>query len=72
MAAADRYFDLYDMDTSLDEKSDPVRIKEFKNEITFENVVFAYSDNESKVLKDINFTLKKGNMVAVVGETGVW
>ncbi len=70
MAAADRYFDLYDMDTSLEEKNDPVPIKEFKSEIAFKNVAFAYQDNENKVLNDINFSLKKGKMVAVVGETG--
>ncbi|MBU3144055.1 ABC transporter ATP-binding protein [Clostridium sp. CF012] len=40
-----------------------------KGEISFENVNFEYeSDNE--ILKDISFTVKKGETVAIVGPTG--
>jgi len=42
---------------------------EIKGEISFENVNFEYeSDNE--ILKDISFTVKKGETVAIVGPTG--
>lgn len=68
MAAADRYFQLMDVDTSIKEKKNPVHLKEFHHEIRFENVTFSYETK--KILDGISFTLPKGNLVAVVGETG--
>ncbi len=68
MAAADRYFQLIDIDTSLHEKENPVAIREFKNEIRFTDVVFAY--DQKKILDGINLAIPKGHVVAVVGETG--
>lgn len=44
----------------------PARIK---GKINFENVWFAYND-EDWVLKDINFEVKHGETVAIVGATG--
>ena len=70
MAAADRYFNLIDTNTQLPELTEPERLSEFKDRITFENVHFSYDENQVKVLQNINFTLKRGKMVAVVGETG--
>lgn len=39
-------------------------------EIEFRNVSFRYPDAEEYVLKDINFTAKKGETVAFIGSTG--
>lgn len=69
MAAADRYFDLIDMDTSIKEIENPVVLKEFKNEISFNDVNFSYEDNK-KIIDDLNLKIKRGRVVAVVGETG--
>ncbi len=69
MAAADRYFALIDVDTSIKEKPDAIELKEFKEEISFNDVVFSY-DGDRKILNGINFKIKKGSVVAVVGETG--
>ncbi len=69
MAAADRYFDLIDTDTSLKEIENPVSLNGFNDAVRFEDVSFSY-EGEKMVLKNIDFPLKKGNMVAVVGETG--
>ena len=68
MAAADRYFQLIDIDTSLHEKENPVTIREFRKEIRFTDVVFAY--DRKKILDGISFVIPKGHLVAVVGETG--
>lgn len=41
---------------------------DFNQDIIFKNVSFGY--NENKVLKNINFTIKHGDKIAIVGETG--
>ena len=41
-----------------------------KGEIEFKNVSFAYSDSKLPVLHDISFTVKPGQTVAIMGETG--
>ncbi|OGV56633.1 MAG: hypothetical protein A2X49_08600 [Lentisphaerae bacterium GWF2_52_8] len=69
MAAADRYFDLIDTDTSVKEHPNPVKLTDFKNEVSFNNVVFGYEPNK-KILDDVSFKIPKGSVVAVVGETG--
>jgi subfamily B ATP-binding cassette protein MsbA len=69
MAAADRYFDLLDNDTGIKEKADPVKLEEFKNEISFNDVKFAYDKNRN-ILDGINFKIPRGHVVAVVGKTG--
>ncbi len=43
--------------------------KPIKGKVTFENVWFAYA-NEQYVLKDINFEVKSGETIAFVGATG--
>ncbi|MCQ2352939.1 MAG: ABC transporter ATP-binding protein/permease [Victivallaceae bacterium] len=68
MAAADRYFELLDHDASLPEKADAVELKDFHSEIRFDHVVFRY--DTATVIDDLSFTIGKGQLVAVVGETG--
>lgn len=41
-----------------------------KGKITFENVSFIYSDGEKNVLKDVSFTVKPGQSIALLGSTG--
>ncbi len=40
------------------------------HEITFDHVTFAYPDGEEPVLKDVSFTVKKGEKLAFIGSTG--
>jgi subfamily B ATP-binding cassette protein MsbA len=69
MAAADRYFDLLDTTTALPEKPDAVELNEFRDAIEFRHVSFAYESGHD-VVRDVSFTIPRGRMVAVVGETG--
>ncbi|HML65688.1 MAG TPA: ABC transporter ATP-binding protein [Dysgonomonas sp.] len=41
-----------------------------KGEVIFRNVFFRYNGGENDVLKDINFQIKQGETIAVVGATG--
>ena len=45
-------------------------LSDIKGKIDFENVSFGYR-KDAMILKDINFSLKAGKTLAIVGETGV-
>ena len=68
--AAERIFDILDTDTSLPLPANPVRIQSFTDSIVFDNVSFAYGDDAPPVLTDIQVTIHKGQLVALVGQTG--
>ncbi|MCQ2314457.1 MAG: ABC transporter ATP-binding protein/permease [Bacteroidales bacterium] len=68
LAAVDRVFEVLDAEEVIVEKENPVSISDFKDEIKYDNVTFGYGNGD--VLKDINLTIKKGKMIALVGESG--
>ena len=68
MAAADRFFDLIDTDEALPEKADARELKSFEDKIELKEVNFYYG--QKQILQNISLTIPRGNMVAVVGETG--
>ncbi len=68
MASADRIFEILDAEEVIVEKRDALDLTEFKDSIVYDNVNFHY--NEADVLKNINLTIQKGKMIALVGESG--
>lgn len=68
LAAAERVFDILEATNAIQQAPDPVRIPDFKKQIEFRNVSFSYG--QEVVLKNINLTIKKGQMVALVGPSG--
>ncbi len=68
MASVDRLNEVLDADEKIPEMENPVPISSFKDSIEFRNVWFAY--NSEPVLKDVSFTLKKGQTLAIVGKSG--
>ncbi|GBF10400.1 ABC transporter ATP-binding protein [Tepidibacillus sp. HK-1] len=69
MASSERIFQLLDQKDSIPNPSTPIHLDKIKGEIEFDHVWFAYQ-NEDWVLRDVNFTIKPGEMVAFVGATG--
>ena len=67
MAASERIFEFLEIDD--EENPSDVKITELKEEITFENVSFGYNENE-RIIKDLSFNVKKGDKIAIIGETG--
>ncbi len=68
MASSERIFQL--LDTEVAVKSSPAGQRaEGKGHIVFENVSFAYKDDDS-VLRDVSFDVKPGERVGIVGATG--
>ena len=68
MASAERVFEILDADEVIHQKDNAKNITEFKDSIKYNNVVFRYGKDD--VLKNINLTIEKGKMVALVGESG--
>ena len=52
----------------IDESVSKVVISDFRDRIEFKNVSFAY--NGTPALKDVNLTIKKGEIVGIVGKSG--
>lgn len=69
-AAADRIFEILDTKPSIKDIKNAKIINEFKSSIIFENVSFKYEDSSEPVLKNINFKVNKGEIVALVGPSG--
>lgn len=69
-AAAIRIYEILDAEEKITESENPKQITDFKNSIEFRNVFFSYENSKENVLKDINFTIKKGQTIALVGESG--
>ena len=68
IASAERVEKILDADIAITEAPDAVALTEFKEGIEYRNVSFAYE--HQMVLKDINVHIKKGMMVALVGQSG--
>ena len=68
IASARRIFEIVDLEPIIENKPNAVALKEFKGNIEFRNVSFAY--DQKLVLKDINLVIEKGKTVALVGASG--
>ena len=69
MAMFTRIFEYYDMKPEIDDRPGAKELVNAKGEIVFDHVDFTY-DGERMILKDINFTLRSGDCVAIVGPSG--
>ena len=67
-AAAERVLEVLESESTIKEIKNPIEKESFKSDITFKNVSFKY-DQES-VLNNINFKIRKGQTVAIVGQSG--
>lgn len=68
LASAERIFGIIDLEPAIKDKSTAKKLEEFKSELSFKNVSFAYG--EEKVLKNININIQKGETIALVGPSG--
>jgi subfamily B ATP-binding cassette protein MsbA len=68
LAGAQSIFSLLDSETEKD--TGKKVIERVKGDIEFSDVNFAYNDEDGSVLKNINFTAKAGQTIALVGRSG--
>ncbi|MEC5165355.1 ABC transporter fused permease/ATP-binding protein [Flavobacterium sp. PL11] len=71
IGATERVFELLDESPEKINSVQNAATQKIKGDVTFKNVKFSYpSRKEIKVLKDVNFTAKFGQKIAIVGPSG--
>jgi len=67
-AAADRILEILNAQNKLEDAPDALPLKQFEESIVFDSVSFSY--NNTPVIQNLSFEVKKGQMVALVGPSG--
>ena len=67
-AALDRIQEFLSIEDVVEDAPDAMPVTDFQDGIEFRDVSFAYSDTE--VIKHLDLDIKKGQMVALVGQSG--
>lgn len=70
IASGERIFEILDTEPSIVNAPNAGLVSEFKETIEFRNVGFHYEDSDETILADICFTVKKGQIIALVGSSG--
>jgi len=68
LASGQRIFSILDSENEIKEIVNPISISKFEESIDFKGVIFKYTSEP--VLHDINLTIPKGKMYALVGHSG--
>ncbi|MCQ2346022.1 MAG: ABC transporter ATP-binding protein/permease [Paludibacteraceae bacterium] len=68
-ASLERIDHILDAESNIVERDQPLPLPAFSSDIRYNNVCFAYR-SDVPVLNDINLTIHKGQMVALVGQSG--
>jgi subfamily B ATP-binding cassette protein MsbA len=69
-AAGDRIFEILDTEPAIKDIDDASELKTFTNALAFKHLSFNYDDSDDMILDDINFEVRKGEIVALVGPSG--
>jgi ABC-type multidrug transport system, ATPase and permease components len=70
LAGVERIIELLNTESEIKDSPDAAELPAVKGHIKFNNVSFSYTD-ESPVLSNVSFEAKPGQMIALVGPTGV-
>lgn len=70
-AGFERYFELMKEPIKIKDKADAYELGEVDGHIVFDKVAFGYGNNKDNVLEDFSLEIKPGEMVALVGPSGV-
>lgn len=65
----ERIFETLDEPVKVDDKEGAEELPPIEGNVRFDNVTFAYDESKT-ILKDLSFSVKKGENIALVGPTG--
>lgn len=68
LAAAERVFEVLEVENTIEDTPNAIDIKEFNDKISLKNITFAYG--EDAVLKNFSLEIPKGKTIALVGQSG--
>jgi len=69
LAAIERVFEVFDIESDVQETPNAARLERMEGNISFRNVTFGY-DAERPVLQEIDLDIKAGEVIALVGISG--
>jgi subfamily B ATP-binding cassette protein MsbA len=69
-AASERIFEMLDTHTEVVEQPGATPIAPFEHTIEFRDVGFGYDDGPGRILRNVSFSVRAGQMIAIVGRSG--
>jgi subfamily B ATP-binding cassette protein MsbA len=69
-AASERIFEMLDTHTEVVEQPGATPIAPFERTIEFRDVGFGYDDGPGRILRNVSFSVRAGQMIAIVGRSG--
>jgi subfamily B ATP-binding cassette protein MsbA len=70
IAASERIFDMLDTHTEVREQPGAPDLAPFRDAIEFREVAFGYDEGPGRILRSVSFTVRAGQMIAIVGRSG--
>lgn len=70
MTGIERFCEIMDVQNDIKDSENAKELTKVNGDIEFENVSFSYPDGDADVLKEISFSIKKGENIAFVGPSG--
>lgn len=71
VAGIERFYEIMQINSEIKNPDNPKYLTNPKGFIEFKNVSFKYTENEKYVLNSFDLSIKKGQSIGLVGETGV-
>lgn len=70
IGSLERMYEIYDIEEDPAQKNGTIQVRKLEGNIEFQHVKFGYRP-EKEIIKDVSFTIRKGEAVALVGPSGV-
>jgi ATP-binding cassette, subfamily B, bacterial MsbA len=70
IAASERIFEMLDTHTEVVEMPGAAALPPFQRTIEFRDVSFGYDDGPGRILRNVSFPVRAGQMIAIVGRSG--
>jgi len=70
LAAAERVFEIIDRPPQVTDDVSAVSLPRMSNEVEFRNVSFRYPNSDTYAVRNVNLTLQRGRLIALVGASG--
>ncbi|NAP00307.1 ATP-binding cassette domain-containing protein [Halomonas sp. MG34] len=70
IASIDRVFEFLNEKYDIEDKPDAKNLQRVEGEVSIENVSFRYDEDESRVLRNVDLHVKRGETIAFVGMSG--